>query len=159
MIINAILGNIFNGEEWRGYSPDYLELEWYELNKRIMRKTTTNMLDARINLTRENASFSDGDILGVKHNMIVVVKVKPCECIEIIPKNYLELARVCYEVGNRHAPIFIDELDSTVLLLAMDNPLLQMLKKMGVEVRSVMARLVKSLSSGADSLVAHPHHH
>ena len=50
-------------KEWKDHSIDWLDLEWYELNKRIMRKTTTNMFEVGINITQENSTFSDGDIL------------------------------------------------------------------------------------------------
>lgn len=149
MIITTVLGNIFNDQKWRDHVIDYLDLEWYELNKRIMRKTTTNMLELGINITQENNSFSDGDILGINHDTLIVVRVVACECIAIKPRNHLELARICYEIGNRHAPLFIDEHDAGVLLLAMDNPLLLMLTKMEVEPKAVFTRLVKSLSSKA----------
>lgn len=157
MIINTVLGNIFHDQEWKDHSIDYLDLEWYELNKRIMRKTTTNMFEVGINITQENSTFSDGDILGMNRDMIIVVKVMPCECIAIKPKNHLELARICYEIGNRHAPLFIDEHDSALFLLPMDNPLMVMLKKMGAEPKSIFTRLVKNLTPKVSNI--HEHHH
>ncbi len=157
MIVNSILGNIFHDKAWEKHSIDYLELEWYELNKRVMRKTTTNMLEIGVNINQENIAFSDGDILGINQDTIIVVNVKPCECIAIKPKNNLELARICYEIGNRHAPLFIDEHDPEVFLLAMDNPLMLMLKKIGAEPICVMARLVNGLSSNKPVVQHHQH--
>ena len=67
------------------------------------------------------------------------------------------MARVCYEIGNRHAALFIDEHNIDTLLLAMDKPLMLMLEKIGVELKVITSRLVKPLSSSTAHNLEHNH--
>lgn len=136
---------------------DYVELEWFELNKRIMRKTTRNNLEIGINISENGFSFNDQDILfddGVK---AIIVKVIPTKCIAIDPGSKSELAVVCYELGNRHASLFIDENNPDRLLVPFDQPMLVLLQKILVNVEVVDARLVKPLTMQKN--VSHGHHH
>lgn len=155
MIANTILGNT-RDPKWQDYSVDTLDLEWYELNKKILRKITQNNIEVGINLLQDKESLQDGDIVSIDKNSLIAINVKACECIAIKAKSHLELARACYEIGNRHAALFIDEHDSSVLLLAMDKPIMQMLGKIGAEPKAVAARLIKPLSGVARS---NEHHH
>jgi len=155
MIANTILGNT-KDPKWQDYLVDTLDLEWYELNKKILRKISGNNIEVGINLLQEKDSLQNGDIISIDKNSIIAINVKACECIAIKAKNHLELARICYEIGNRHAALFIDEHDSSVFLLAMDKPIMQMLGKIGAEPKTVTARLIKPLSCIGHS---HEHHH
>jgi urease accessory protein len=155
MIATTILGNT-RDPKWQNYLVDTLYLDWYELNKKILRKVTQNNIEVGVNLLQDKESLQDGDIISINQNQIIVINVKACECIAIKAKSQLELARICYEIGNRHAALFIDEYDSSILLLAMDKPIMQMLCKIGAKPEAVTARLIKPLGSIGHS---NEHHH
>ncbi|HRG61947.1 MAG: urease accessory protein UreE [Neisseriales bacterium] len=157
MIITKICGNLANTSLRANLDLDYIELEWFELNKRIMRKTTRNNLEIGINISENGFSFNDQDILfddGVK---AIIVKVIPTKCIAINPASKSELAVVCYELGNRHASLFIDENNPERLLVPFDQPMLILLKKILAGVEVVDARLVKPLTGHKN--ISHEHHH
>lgn len=156
MLVNQIIDNLHhNSTPWTNHQIDYLELDWYELPKRILRKFTQQNREVGIQLASGAHSLCDGDILVVDDDTIIVVMVKPIECLALVAKTHYELAKMCYEIGNRHAPLFIDEHDHNVLLMPNDKPLQQMLEKMGFSLQVVMARLIYPLSAGG----AHHHHH
>jgi len=157
MIVNEVIGNIYtdDSKKWMSHSVDYLELEWYELNKRILRKHTLGNQEVGIQFEGGAASLADGDVLAEFEDMVIVIKVKADECMAIIASNNYELARMCYEIGNRHAPLFIDEHDDKRLLLPKDKPLQLLLEKMGFNPIIVKARLIKPLSAAK----GHQHNH
>ena len=154
MIINTVISNIHTDDSDKsiGYSIDYLDLEWYELNKRILRKHTALNHEMCIRFEGKTKPLADGDILAVCANFLIVVRVKAVECMAVIAANSYELAKLCYEIGNHHAPLFIDEQDDQRLLLPKDKPLQLLLEKMGFKPIIVQARLIKPLS-------AKNHHH
>ncbi|MCX8514372.1 MAG: hypothetical protein RL017_735 [Pseudomonadota bacterium] len=157
MLIHKIIGNIYSDtQKWSNYTIDYLELAWYELAKRILRKHTNNNQEIGIKFEANSCSMSDGDILAIVDTTLVVVKVKPDECIALIANNSYELAKMCYEIGNRHAPLFIDENNSQRLLLPKDKPLQLLLQKMGFEPILTIAKLTKPLSTISAN---HEHEH
>lgn len=158
MIITKICGNLASTSLRANLDLDYIELEWFELNKRIMRKTTRNNLEIGINISENGFSFNDQDILfddGVK---AIIVKVIPTKCIAINPASKSELAVVCYELGNRHASLFIDENNPERLLVPFDQPMLVLLKKILAGVEVVDARLVKPLTGHKNISYEHHHH-
>lgn len=157
MIITKICGNLANTQLRANLDLDYIELEWFELNKRIMRKTTRNNLELGINISENGFSFNDQDILFDDGIKAIIVKVIPAKCIAISPASKSELAVVCYELGNRHAPLFIDENNPDCLLVPFDQPMLVLLKKILANVEVVDARLVKPLT--AQKNISHEHHH
>lgn len=71
------------------------------------------------------------------------------------------VAKVSYEIGNRHAPLFYSE-DDSELVMPYDKPMLEMLKKLEVEVqvKTMKIHRNKSISSvHASHDHEHIHHH
>jgi len=149
MLINKIIGNIYwnSKENWWNYTIDYLELEWYELNKEVLRKQTIAKREIGLHFESGSRILSDGDVLAVIETTLIVVKVKPNECIALIAGSNYELAKMCYEMGNCRVPLFIDENNNRRLLLPKDKSLQMMLEKMGFEPITIRARLIKPLSA------------
>jgi len=157
MLINKIIGNIYiDAKKWSDYARDYLELEWHELPKRILRKTTIANHEIGIKFDNNTHTMSDGDILAIINTTLIVIRVKPNECLALIAQNNFELAKMCYEIGNRHVPLFIDEENNQRLLLPMDKPLQLLLEKMGFKPVHTTAKLTKPLSTFSNS---HSHEH
>ena len=148
MIVSKTVGNIYKYNGWQHYqyAIDYIDFEWYELDKRVLRKQTVAKREIAIQFQSGNHPLSDGDILALVDGTVIVARVKADECLAIFVSNSYELARICYEIGNYHAPLFIDEHDNQRLLLPRDKPLQLLLEKMGFEPIIVKARLIKPLS-------------
>lgn len=136
------------------YRLDPVVFEWYELPKRILRKTSANGKDLGLRLNDSSDSWQDGDVLLCTDDEALVIVVSPCPCLAITWHNELELAKICYQVGNRHAPLFISA-DNQHLLMPYDEPLRVMLVKMGIVCHLLDDKLINPLGNTCES----NHHH
>ena len=61
---------------------------------------------------------------------IIAVNTPPCEVIRVslTPGHEKQAAKVCYEIGNRHAPLFWGENDTFITIY--NEPMLLMLQKL-----------------------------
>lgn len=119
MLVREKSGNI-NSISINNRDVDALEIEWYETNKRILHKQTKSGLDITLKFLGENPDLKDGDILWQNGNKIIAIEIKPCECLVIEPQSILSASSVCYEIGNKHLPLFYD---GTELLVPYEVPL------------------------------------
>ena len=90
--------------------------------------------------------------------LVIAVHTPPCEVLVIqVAKDHPEMVpKICYEIGNRHAPLFYGE-DAWSFLTPYNEPMLQMVNRFhGVEAKKVTQRLCfeKRISSSI-----HNHHH
>lgn len=136
------------------YRIDPVTFEWYELNKKILRKTSASGKDLGLRLKDGAESWQDGDILLCSGNEAVVIMVNPCACLAVVWHSELELAQICYQIGNRHVALFVGA-DNQSLLMPYDEPLQIMLAKMGISCCLVEDKLVKPLGNICES----NHHH
>ena len=116
-------------------SPDFetiwIDLEWFETNKRIQHKTAADGKDFRFKFLHENPNLQQDEIIYQETGKNYLIRILPCECLVIIPKNNFETATICYEIGNKHLPLFY-ELEE--LLVPFEKPLFRQLTAMGFEV-------------------------
>jgi urease accessory protein len=143
MLIQQKTGNI-NSAEINGRSIDKLQLEWYECNKRILHKRLVSGIELRLKFLKENPAFEEGDILYEDADTIIVVEIIPCDAIVIITGSLLMTASVCYEIGNRHLPLFFNNGE---LLVPFEDPLFRLLQASGYDVRKEKRKLVNPLRS------------
>ena len=108
MIITSVIRSISSQEE-SIKSIDYLELEWYETTKRIQRQITQNGKEIALRFMGVTMRLKDGDVLLEDSDEIIVVRIKPCRAICVSPKDNTEMAKLCFELGNKHLPIFLQE--------------------------------------------------
>jgi len=123
MLIRQKAGNIASvliGER----NIDWLEIEWYETGKRILRKRTQGGKDIDLQFLNYSPQFMQGDILYADEQELLVVDILPCEAIVIRPASLLAVAALCYEIGNKHLPLF---LENEELLVPYDAPLFNQL--------------------------------
>ena len=142
MLIQQKQGNISNGSVNKNI--DWLQLEWHETRKRILRKQTQRGNDISIKFLNENPGLTEGDILFEDDKTIIAVSVLPCECIVIKPTNMFEMASVCYEIGNKHLPFFYEE---ESLLVPFDAPLMRLLSAQGYDVKKEERKLLQPLKT------------
>ncbi len=127
MIVQEVLGNMATYTN-RYTGIDWLPIEWYETGKRIFRKNTLGGLEVAAKFLAAPHALQDGDILLATNGILVVVQIVPCNCLTIAPQNNHQLANICYEIGNKHLPLFMDE---HLLLTPYDAPLHRLLQAQG----------------------------
>ena len=155
MLVQKKIGNI-HAHTVAGKSLDWLQLEWYETRKRVFRKQTVSGKEVAIKFLNENPDLAEGDILFEDNNSIIAVAVLPCDCIVIKPVNMFEMASVCYEIGNKHLPLFYE---NESLLVPFDAPLMRLLSAQGYDAKKEERKLLQPLkttvaphSDGSNSL-------
>ncbi len=156
MIIDKIVGHIAQIDG--GVEIDYLEIEWHETGKRIFRKESLAGREVACRFTSENFSLKSGDILLRDEAVAIVVRVVPTESIVITPRSMVEMATLCYEIGNKHVPLFIDGDD---ILLPYEAPMFRWLEAAGFhpsEQNRVLDNRLKSVVANHHTS-HHSHHH
>ncbi|MEO6637175.1 MAG: urease accessory protein UreE [Ginsengibacter sp.] len=135
MLLQQKLGNISSlstDSSINDLAIDNLSLEWYETDKRILHAKTEAGTQVTLKFLDRNPDFKDGDIVWKDENKMIVVDLKRCECIVIKSRSVLEAAAICYEIGNRHLPLFYEE---NQLLTPYDAPLFGLLQAKGYELK------------------------
>ena len=147
MLIQNKIGNLLHHNS-NGKSIDFLKLEWYEARKRIMRKQTESGREVSLKFLQENPGHKEGDILFEDENGIIALSILACDCIVISPKNMQEMASVCYEIGNKHLPLFYEK---DQLLVPFENHLFQILSAQGYEVFQEERKLLTPLKTTVEA--------
>lgn len=154
MLIQTKTGNL--SDRTNNKAVDWLPLQWHETRKRILRKKTAGGKEVAVKFLNENPDLTEGDILFEDKETIIVVSVLPCDCIVIKPGNMFEMASVCYEIGNKHLPLFYEH---ESLLVPFDAPLMRLLQAQGYDVQKEERKLLQPLkttvaphSDGSNSL-------
>lgn len=131
MLITEKYGNIYSSAICNK-NIDLLRIEWHEARRRILHKTTKSGISLTLKFLNENPNFKEGDILWQDEKSIIVVEIIPVECIVFMPDSVIAAAALCYEIGNRHLPLFYEDSD---LLVPYDVPLYNLLKASGYIMR------------------------
>lgn len=149
MIITEITRNI-HGEQVNK-RLDSLAIEWYEATKRIQRLRTAEGMDIAVKLLGNTSSLRDGDILYEDEEKIVVVTIKPCEAIRVMAIDFLQIAFVSSEIGNKHLPLFVE---ANELLMPYERSMYEWLSKHGFDPECCERQLLHPLNANVD-----PQHH
>lgn len=148
MLIKQKIGNI---NSYTGNNTiDWLALEWYETSKRILHKKTNTGREIVLKFLKKNPELNEGDILWQDEHTLIAVTIKPCDVIVIKPKNNFEVASVCYEIGNKHLPLFYEDDE---LLVAYEAPLFGWLQASGYQVNNENRKLINALKTTVASHV------
>jgi urease accessory protein len=150
MIIQEKIGNIasFTGN---GQTLDTLPVEWYETSKRILRKPTRAGREVALRFLKESPALTEGDVLYADDQTIIVVEILPCDAMVIPMGTLRSVAAACYEIGNRHLPLFIGENE---LLAPFEEPLFRWLTANNYAPAREERKLVHPLRS---TVSAHAH--
>jgi urease accessory protein len=150
MIIKEKIGNLssFNDE---GRTIDRLPLEWFETSKRIMHKRTGSGKELVLKFLDKAPNLQQDDVLYADEHSVVVIEVLSCDAIVIIPRSTYEMAYICYEIGNKHLPLFFEE---DLLLIPFDEPTFKILVASGFAVTRQKIKLLNQLRT---SVAPHLH--
>lgn len=149
MLIQQKSGNL--NAHPTGKTIDWVELEWYEANKRILRKRTKAGREVSMKFLKENQRLTQGDILYEDNETIIAVGIRACDAIVIRPAGIFETAAICYEIGNKHLPLFFQDEE---LLVAWEAPLFNLMLSLGYDTRKEQRKLINPLTTSVS-----PHMH
>ena len=143
ILVKEKLGNIHSASD-HDRDIDVLLIEWHEARKRILHKQTSQGKDVTLKFLNENPNLKDGDILWQDENTIIAVEINRCDCIVIVPESMLQASSVCYEIGNRHLPLFFEDDE---LLIPYDVPLYNLLQVLGYTIKRENRKLNNSFQT------------
>ena len=158
MLCEQVLGKL-EDLDVSGKTVEYVDIEWHEAFKKIHKKITDQGREVGIRMDDSILSrgLFQGDVIYQDETVIVAVNTPPCEIIEIAlaPGHEKMAAKVCYEIGNRQAPLFWGEKDTFITIY--NEPMLVMLSKIhGVTAEKKIAKLDFDRRISAS---IHNHHH
>lgn len=144
MICEKILGSIHD-EQFQGCEKDYVDIEWYEAFKKLHRKVSHQGREIGIRMENEilTRGLRDGDVIGCEAGLLIAVNTPPCDMIKIgiDPGHQKAVAKMCYEVGNRHATLLWGE-EKDTFLTPYNEPMFALLSKMhGLHIKRVTGKL------------------
>ena len=136
MICEKLLGKVSDAE-YCGKKIDYVDICWDEAFKKLHRKTSAGGVEIGIRLDDSilTRGLKQDDVLIAEGDTVYAVNIPPCRAIIIrIDAGHPHMtAKACYEIGNRHAPLFWGEEDG-VFITPYNEPMRVMLEKLhGVE--------------------------
>ncbi|WEK21724.1 MAG: urease accessory protein UreE [Candidatus Pedobacter colombiensis] len=143
MIVHGIIGNE-STHPIDGLERDVLEMEWFEATKRIQRRISKGGTDIAIRFMREGDRLHEGDIVYQDEQKAIIVHVKPCEAIVMTPSSLLEMGTICYEIGNKHLPLFIQE---DKIMMPFEQPMFRWLEASGYHPEKRIVQLLNLLKS------------
>ncbi|HZH67231.1 MAG TPA: urease accessory protein UreE [Flavisolibacter sp.] len=147
MLIKEKTGNL-KDMEIGSRELDALSIEWHESNKRILHKTTVAKREVTLKFLKENSILLQDDVIYEDENYLIVVDIQPCEVIVIQPATMYDMAKLCYEIGNKHLPLFYEE---EAVLIPFDAPLFKWLTATGFEPVKQHRKLIHQLKTTVSS--------
>jgi urease accessory protein len=154
MLVKEKLGNLkgFNkGFNKEGRTIDIVQLEWHETMKRILHKKSIGGRDVSMKFLKENQQLAQDDVIYADDDLLILIDIKPCDVIVLKPASMYEMACLCYEIGNKHLPLFYEQ---ETLMIPYEAPVYNMLKAGGFEISIEERKLSNQLST---SVTAHLH--
>jgi len=143
MLVQQKNGNI-NSTAVNNKLIDWLPLAWYETAKRIQRKHTQAGREISLKFLKENPVLTQGDILYEDETTIIAVDIIPCDVLVIQPASLFEMASVCYEIGNKHLPLFFE---NNEVLVPFEMPLYRLLSAQGYAIKQDKRKLLYPLKT------------
>jgi urease accessory protein len=95
--------------------------------------------------------LQDGDILYEDEEKIVAVTIKPCEVIRVMAIDFLQIAFISSEIGNKHLPLFVE---ANELLMPYERSMYEWLTKQGFDPQLCERQLLRQFNANVD-----PKHH
>lgn len=128
MLTKTVIGNIDN-EQTVHANREWIELDWEELNKRILRKKTDKGTDVAISL-EDQEPLKVGDIVFQDDEKQVVIRTKKEKVYIIYPESMTQMGKMAFELGNRHTQCLIS---SDEIIVRYDETLVRLFEEVGVK--------------------------
>lgn len=150
VLVKEIIGNKAT-TPFSDLAVDLLEMEWFETTRKVQRLRSNDGTEIAIKLLREGQRLRQDDIVYKDDKKAVLVHVRPCETIVLTPSSMLEMGTICYEIGNKHLPLFIQDDE---VLMPFENPMFRWLEASGYAPQKQERQLLNLLKSNVE-----PHGH
>ena len=143
MIVKEIIGSLLKFD-LNNRTIEHVMLEWYEVSKKILHKKTDAGREIIFKLLQPNQSLAVGDIVFANESTVIVIDIIECDAIVIFPQTMLKMANICYEIGNKHLPLFYQD---DHLLVPFDAPLFRLLQNAGYTIETGKRKLTAPLKT------------
>lgn len=161
MIITCPVGTL-SDQKYKGMHVDYYDVEWYAVHKAIDRRATRDGTEVGVRMDHEtkHRGWHQDDVVYADENKVIAVNILPCKCISVEVESYQQAVKLCYEIGNRHAPLFYGDNDK-LFLTPFEAPMLVMIEKLGLNCITRENRLlpIRRISSAQGHGHVHTHEH
>lgn len=128
MKVEHIIGNIKDLDAAH-LKIDEVQMAWYDTRKRIARLTSQNGEVIAMKLTQApKYGLNNGDILFLDENRVIIISILPTWVLCMKPMHCHIMARLCYEIGNLHIPLFCNK-DTMEFQAPFEQPLQRILEK------------------------------
>ena len=107
---------------------DYLDLEWYEVNRRLLHKKTGRGKEIVLKSLKGAPQWTQDDVIHEDNAYIIALRILPCTAIVVHPATFREMAALCYEIGNQHLPLYYQE---GTVMVPYEAPLFRWLEAAG----------------------------
>ncbi|MGE9657769.1 urease accessory protein UreE [Snodgrassella alvi] len=159
IIIQTIIGNLQTLTQEKQITTQMLDtvcLQWFEADRRIIRTTTAGGREIAFRLLKEGQRLHHDDVVYLDKQLVIAVQIEPSDVMVLAPQTLPEMARACYEIGNKHTPLF---LDGNELLLPFDKPLFEWLQAAGFAPTRQQRRLSEQLRANSAPGIGAGHSH
>ena len=103
---------------------DSIRVEWEAAYKRLGRYESTLGNDFILKLDRIDGGLNHGQILYYDGHLAVRFEIMPTMCLEFECRGFSQIARLAYEIGNLHAPLFFAPFSDGILLIVPEDYIL-----------------------------------
>ncbi|WP_301098192.1 urease accessory protein UreE [Otariodibacter sp.] len=158
-VVENVIGHLDELEKngkIKGQQIDYISLNWFESERNILRKVSQAGYEILFRILKEGSRLTHNDVVFLDENLAVVINIIPSEVIVLSPKTLPEMARACYEIGNKHSPLF---LDGDEILLPYDKPMYEWLEAANFNPKQETRRLTNPLRANSAQGHGHSHSH
>jgi urease accessory protein len=138
MLTKEVITNIEENPKEHS-NREWIELDWDELNKRIIRKTTDKGTDVAIALD-EKEPLKVGDVVYEDEERQIVIRTKKEKVYVVYPENIVQMGKTAFELGNRHTPCLISELE---IVVRYDETLERLFDEVGVKYEKTERRFTE----------------
>lgn len=127
MIAKEITGNIIKQHYDDGKLNVPITFDWFETDKKRMRKVAEDGTEFGVMVGQ---TIKDGDVLAETDDKRYFARIKTAQLIEIPVSSMKEMGRLCFELGNRHLSL---KVENDRVLVPYDHPTMEYTKKIGFE--------------------------
>lgn len=131
MLVTKILG--LASDLPQNSTIDTISIDWFNTQKRIARYTSLGGRDIAFRFEKPLAvGLSHGDIVAKDNDTFIVVSILPVHILTMRVNTNIEIARLCYEIGNYHLPLFFGE-SEFIFKTPFEKPLQRVLDKLCIQ--------------------------
>ncbi len=156
MLVEKKIGRL---EDFQDVNVEYIDIEWHECHKRILKKELKDgtILGIRLSIDEAHHGIRKGDVFCKVEDTIYVANITKTQALVIDCESYKMVPKVCFEIGNRHAPFFKGDKEFE-FYTPYEMPIKVMLEKLGVHV--YVDDVILSIDNAISATVSsHSHNH